>query len=121
MPANIWRLRRSVRTKRDGRRAPVALNDLDRSRNQSNRPNCDPRHGGVGRHSAVCGHRGRKDSRRQRKTRWSMIMSNTQEIRTLTDNELDLATGGYINDAGCILQKTINLTEPKEPGQFQDQ
>jgi len=45
-------------------------------------------------------------------------MSKTQEIRTLTSNELDLTSGGYINDASCILQKTVTATEPPQTGQW---
>ena len=44
-------------------------------------------------------------------------MSNT-EIRTLNDNELDLASGGYIYDGGCIPSKTISTIEPQQPGDF---
>ena len=44
-------------------------------------------------------------------------MSNT-EIRTLSNAELDLASGGITG--GCIPSKTISTGTVMEPGQYQD-
>lgn len=50
-------------------------------------------------------------------------MSNT-EIRTLSDNELDLASGGVWagpdGTGGCIPTKGIKIGDVPQPGQYQD-
>src|SRR5215211_3117569 len=95
------------------------LNDPARSRDQPNRANCDPRHGGVSLHSADLWSPGTEGRRRTTQTRWRPIMSKIQEIRPLADAEVDLIAGAGAVDS-CIKLQSINVVTPPAGGEYHD-